>query len=54
MKRTNMLKELTRNWKGCCTKAVLFVCACLLLNWYQAHCTPAPLVGEEAPEQEAH
>jgi len=53
MKRTNMLKELTHNWKGCCAKAALFVCACLLLNWYQAHSTPAPLVGEEAPEQEA-
>ena len=50
----NLTTKLAKGWKGCGIKLLLFICACLLLNWYQAHCTPAPLVGEEAPEQEAH
>lgn len=47
----NLTKKMAKGWKGCGIKLLLFICACLLLNWYQAHSTPAPLAGEEAPEQ---
>lgn len=48
----NLTKKMAKGWKGCGIKLLLFICACLLLNWYQAHSTPR--AGEEVPEQGAH
>lgn len=30
-----MTKKMTRGWKGYSIKVLLFICACLLLDWYQ-------------------
>lgn len=30
-----MTKKMTQDWKGYSIKVLLFICVCLLLDWYQ-------------------
>lgn len=50
-----MTSRLTRGWKGYCGQVLIFIGACLLLNWYQEkqeqRDTPLSAWGE-VPERE--
>ena len=34
-----MTKKMTQGWKGYGIKVLLFICVCLLLDWYQEKTT---------------
>lgn len=50
----NMAKKMTQGWKGYCVKVLLFICACLLLDWYQEKKQDDPTIPTwgEVPERE--
>ena len=42
-----MTKKMTQDWKSYSIKVLLFICVCLLLDWYQEHRIVGEIVAEE-------